>query len=436
MIVLDQHLPDLAVTELCPRIRAEQHGEASTIVVLVEQADTAERDDILAAGADDCLVWPIDAMALRTHLETLEASAVASAPTVLASIVASVGEQGEAAIVLGRDGTVRDATTELSDWLERPTDALLGESAFTLLHVDDAPELLSLSTQALETTEITGSVFVRFQSIDGGWRRLHLRALNRFDDPQVDGIVLLASQAEVEVVAPTLPDNPLRDEATGLASAALFMDRLEHALLLAERRQEPVMAMVIGLNGLDDQDRVDGAADLDSVAMQVAECMRERLRRGDTAARIGPREFGALCEDIRDADDALDLVRNLIGALQEPLAVEDAKRNITPCIGAVLSWNGHGTASEVLDEARIAHRVAAGHAQTDGHFALHELGQRPEGDPQVIVVDERPAPMLVLDPADADEIWYTPLMDRIGRLENEIGRLNERRASTRLAQTL
>lgn len=79
MLVLDWHMPEMDGIELCRRVRAHPHGDATYLLMITARAHPEDLEHVLDAGADDYLpkpVTPADVLArLRIAMKRLESSA-------------------------------------------------------------------------------------------------------------------------------------------------------------------------------------------------------------------------------------------------------------------------------------------------------------------------------------------------------------------------
>ena len=77
------------------------------------------------------------------------------------------------------------------------------------------------------------------------------------------------------------------DGLTGLANRALFLDRLGHALDLADRHRHDVSVVFLDLDGFKAVNDSLGHVTGDALLVHVAERLRGVLRTSDTLARLG-----------------------------------------------------------------------------------------------------------------------------------------------------
>lgn len=135
-----------------------------------------------------------------------------------------------------------------------------------------------------------------------------------------------------------LRHDALHDGLTGLPNRALFMDRLEHGLHLASRRQDFGFAVLF----LDlDRFKVinDSLGHLagDQLLIAIAQKLKAPLRLGDTIARLGGDEFAILLEGISEVREAQEIADRIQQALETPLELNGQRVFTTASIGITLS---------------------------------------------------------------------------------------------------
>ncbi|MEO8634355.1 MAG: GGDEF domain-containing response regulator [Gemmatimonadales bacterium] len=126
------------------------------------------------------------------------------------------------------------------------------------------------------------------------------------------------------------------DLLTGLPNRSLFLDRLDHLLARARRREEPFAVAYLDLDGFKAvNDRLGHQAG-DAALMQVANRFADRVRKSDTLARLGGDEFVVLFEGLGDRATVLALVEGIRGTLAVPIPIGDAHALLGVSVGVAL----------------------------------------------------------------------------------------------------
>src|SRR3954447_7091994 len=92
----------------------------------------------------------------------------------------------------------------------------------------------------------------------------------------------------------------LTDPLTGLPNRALFQDRLEQNLRMAERDGAGFAVMLIDLDRFKDVNDTLGHLQGDELLRGLSDRLRETLRDCDTVARLGGDEFALLLPGVED----------------------------------------------------------------------------------------------------------------------------------------
>lgn len=148
----------------------------------------------------------------------------------------------------------------------------------------------------------------------------------------------------------------LHDSLTGLANRVLLTERLERALLRAERSGSEVAVMFIDLDNFksvnDDHDHHIG----DEVLMAVAGRLRTCVRSNDTVARLGGDEFVVVCEEL-DPAAQVAVVSRVTATLGEPYSSSAGDINLRASVGTARA-GGHVLAKHVIQAADKAMYMA------------------------------------------------------------------------------
>jgi diguanylate cyclase (GGDEF)-like protein len=155
-----------------------------------------------------------------------------------------------------------------------------------------------------------------------------------------------------------LEHQAFHDQLTGLANRALFWDRLEHALALAQRERRTFVVVYLDLDGFKQVNDRHGHLAGDRVLAAVAERLRGCVRPGDTLARLGGDEFGVLIEGVDEREPA-EVGGRLLASLRHPFDVGSERITLGASIGvAVGTWTEADAAVCAADEAMYRAKAA------------------------------------------------------------------------------
>jgi diguanylate cyclase (GGDEF)-like protein/PAS domain S-box-containing protein len=145
---------------------------------------------------------------------------------------------------------------------------------------------------------------------------------------QLQGEIVERRQAEARV-----HHMAYHDSLTGLPNRALLSDRLDRAMLAAQRFERKLAVMFIDLDRFKTINDSLGHMTGDQLLKEVASRLCRAVRASDTVARLGGDEFVVLVPGIRAADEAGQVGEKIIEALSESFPLEGRNLHITPSIG-------------------------------------------------------------------------------------------------------
>lgn len=137
------------------------------------------------------------------------------------------------------------------------------------------------------------------------------------------------------------------DSLTGLPNRVLLRDRLESALLTAQRQQIAVAVLFLDLDNFKRINDTLGHAAGDSLLRQVAERLRARLRITDTVGRRGGDEFMVIFNHPFDVKEVMTVVNKVRSAFTQPFVCEGEELFVTATLGIAL-YPEDGQSAEVL----------------------------------------------------------------------------------------
>lgn len=140
---------------------------------------------------------------------------------------------------------------------------------------------------------------------------------------------------------------PLRDALTGIASFALFMDRLERAIAQSVRGRSDVAVLLIDLDHFAAINSSFGHRVGDALLRAVADRLRGHLRDADSLARLGGDKFLALLTHAGGPPGAASVARRIVDSFSEAFVVCPHSIVNTASIGIAM-FPGDGADAEAL----------------------------------------------------------------------------------------
>ncbi len=152
---------------------------------------------------------------------------------------------------------------------------------------------------------------------------------------------LKESNVRLQAANDELQQRAFTDALTGLPNRRLFEDRLIQVLLRLARAnplqvQERLTVLFVDLDGFKLINDSYGHATGDLILCGAADRLRQQLRDGDTAARVGGDEFLILLEDVSDVAGCIATAHRILAALSQPFEVSGRQLQITCSIGIVV----------------------------------------------------------------------------------------------------
>ena len=232
---------------------------------------------------------------------------------------------------------------------ESPVPMAIGDLAGLILRANAAFARIlgyepgALVGQNIDSLRVPEGAAVSMEALGpGGLAELRVeRRLERADGRILTGVFLLRRFTELDgtdrVLAAFLDETERReverrlrydafhDRMTGLPNRALFLDRLEQALV----RDEAGAVLVIGIDRLRALNETQGHTAGDRVVVDIARRLQAVAVRGTTIARIGGDEFAVLSTTDYD-DTTVDIVR---AAARASGGTRDRQGPVTASIG-------------------------------------------------------------------------------------------------------
>ncbi len=193
---------------------------------------------------------------------------------------------------------------------------------------------------------------------------------------RADRIIKAHENEERKAQAEQIHYMAYHDPLTGLPNRALFKDRFQHAVMVAQRTNSPLGIMFIDIDRFKVVNDSLGHEGGDAVLVEAAKRIRACLRASDTACRIGGDEFTVILERLTASDDAARAATRLIQKFSEPMKVGDREVIVTASIGISIHPGATQDVQRLLKDANAAMHEAKESGRNRHVFYTEEMSAR------------------------------------------------------------
>lgn len=137
------------------------------------------------------------------------------------------------------------------------------------------------------------------------------------------------------------------DTLTGLPNRKLFFERLEQLVEESKRDGRKFALLFMDLDGFKDINDHYGHEVGDEVLVTVGKRLLKRIRKSDTAARMGGDEFTVILRNIEDLLAVDNLIEEIHDVIQEVMHINGNECRVGSSIGVAI-YPDHGIESETL----------------------------------------------------------------------------------------
>jgi diguanylate cyclase (GGDEF)-like protein/PAS domain S-box-containing protein len=205
------------------------------------------------------------------------------------------------------------------------------------------------------------AVPINYQAKNVGVLCVASNELNKFDQRDSESLQLLAAvvtaaigQDELKSHAALSEYQSLHDALTGLPNRTLFYDRINQALLSAERDGGRVAIAMMDLDRFKEINDTLGHASGDDVLKEIGRRLQSTLRASDTVARLGGDEYGLLLPKQAESTEIHRLLDKLITAIEPAIDLAGLPIAVEASIG-VAFYPDHGLdVDELVKRADLA----------------------------------------------------------------------------------
>ena len=166
------------------------------------------------------------------------------------------------------------------------------------------------------------------------------------------------------------------DALTGLPNRSMYLDRLGHTLIEAERDGLPVGVLFVDIDRFKNVNDTLGHGVGDLLLVEIAERLRCAVRPGDTVGRLGGDEFAIALAHLARVDDATLVAQKVVSSLAAPFQLGSHEVYVSASIGIGLYPIDGREADELLRNADTAMYRAKESGRNAYQFYMPQMNER------------------------------------------------------------
>ena len=225
--------------------------------------------------------------------------------------------------VLDAAGVVTYQSPSVERVLGYRVEEIEGRRFDRLLSEQDRPRLAQLTGPDGSRSGEAHTIECSLTHRDGTSLRFEVQYTDLLHDEHVRGVVLNSRDvSERKAFEDQLAHQAFHDPVTNLANRALFSDRVEHALVRAQRGFADIAVIFIDLDDFKTVNDSLGHPAGDLVLQEVARRLKLAVRPTDTVARFGGDEFAVLLDGVADSSESADAASRILRALEAAIEVD------------------------------------------------------------------------------------------------------------------
>ena len=358
VVLLDLMMPEVSGFDILEAMRSDAGLQHIPIIVLTSYSGTEMKIQALELGATDFLAKPVDSSELTLRLRnTLAAKANFD------RLKLALDNSGLALW----DFDLRANRLYLSEqWramLGGPARAsvLTQQELEAVIFPEDLPQLAAHLRDVLEGTSSHYDIEYRVRTLSGQW--IWIRTIGKVVERDGAGHAVRITGTNSDITARKRAEIELAHQAThdgltGLPNRGLFYDRLERAMIRADRSRRLMAVMYVDIDrfkSINDTLGHDmGDALLKAFACRLVGCMRE----ADTVARLGGDEFTLIVEDLTGREAGSHIAEKIVAAMRTEFTLGDRPIAISASVGVAFYEGAENFGRDALiknaDEALYA----------------------------------------------------------------------------------
>jgi diguanylate cyclase (GGDEF)-like protein/PAS domain S-box-containing protein len=336
-----------------------RHGDeiVGLLIVLSRQPGTFTEDDLATLEMLSVVLSAAVSHAAELEARRAQVAALARFRTIFEGAAIGITR-------VDRDGHTLEANPALERMLGYSAAELASMPFQQITHPDDIEYNLGLFRDLMAGNRDSYQLEKRYIRKDGEliWSRITAVVLERDSDGKPESVISMiediterkVAEEELRLQSELNEHQALHDALTGLPNRTLLHDRIQQAILTAEREGGRVAVVMMDLDRFKEVNDSLGHHAGDALLKELGDRLRHVLRASDTVARLGGDEFGLLFPKQSKPSDVVHVLEKIREAIEQPIVLHDLPLAIEASIGVSLYPDDGHDVDALLQRADVA----------------------------------------------------------------------------------
>ena len=195
------------------------------------------------------------------------------------------------------------------------------------------------------------------------------------DDKPTHFVVSGIDNTDLHEAQETIRKLAFFDALTGVANRRLLMDRMQHALALAQSHNELVAVLLCDLDNFKMINDSMGHDAGDILLKKIADDLKLSTGENDTVARLGGDEFVVILEGVKEIEHVIQVVNSIFSEFSQPASIKGNKVSVSSSMGIAIYPQDGSDSDQLLRNADMAMYHAKGQGKCRYQFYQDEMNQ-------------------------------------------------------------